>query len=240
VSAPVTTRTLLSVDALSVNYGLARALTGVSFEVAEGSCLAVLGANGAGKSTLARAITGLVPARSGRVRLFGEDITGWATHRIARAGVTHVPAERMILPSLSVLDNVRMAVRYACVRSERKDSVARAFDQFPALKSRVKQTAGTLSGGEQQMLSLARVLAVPPRLLIADELSHGLAPIIVDQVFEALGRSREQGVTVMIIEQFVGAALELADNAIVLRRGTLAWAGPAGAAGEQLAQNYLD
>jgi branched-chain amino acid transport system ATP-binding protein len=239
-TAPAEVQTLLSVQSLSVNYGLARALAGVSFEVATGSCLAVLGANGAGKTTLARAITGLVPARTGTILLGGQDVTRWPTYRIARAGITHVPAERLILPGLSVHDNLRTAVRYACSRGERKDAVARAFDQFPALKRRAKQTAGTLSGGEQQMLSLARVLALPPQLLIADELSHGLAPIIVDKVFEALARCREEGVTVMFIEQFVGAALDLADKAIILRRGEVIWSGPASGAGDQLARNYLE
>jgi branched-chain amino acid transport system ATP-binding protein len=231
---------LLSVSGLTVNYGLARALTNVSFNVARGSCVAVLGANGAGKTTLARALTGLVPTRHGKVLFGGDDVTNLATYRIARKGITHVPAERMILPGLSVIDNLRAAVRWAAPRGGRGEAIERAFERFPALEPRKKQLAGTLSGGEQQMLSLARALAVPPKLMIADELSHGLAPILVTQVFEAVSRIREQGTTVIIIEQFVGAALELADEAVILRRGELAWAGKASAANHQLAANYLN
>ncbi|GGM64587.1 ABC transporter ATP-binding protein [Dactylosporangium sucinum] len=240
MTTAIAARPALSVSRLTVNYGLARALSDVSFDVAQGSCVAVLGANGAGKTTLARAITGLVPLREGKVLLDGQDITGWATHRIARLGVTHVPAERMILPGLSVLDNLRAAMRWAVPRNGRAAAIERAFERFPVLGSRAKQLAGTLSGGEQQMLSLARALAVPPKLVIADELSHGLAPMLVASVFEALAQIRAQGSTVVIIEQFVGAALELADEAVILRRGELAWSGPASVAGDQLAANYLE
>jgi branched-chain amino acid transport system ATP-binding protein len=236
----MTAAAVLSVRDLHVRYGLARALSGVDLELAEGSCLAVLGANGAGKTTLAKAISGLVRPTSGSIRLRDEETIGWPTHRTARAGVAHLPAGRLILPGLTVRDNLRMAVLHACPRAERAAAIHRALGFFPKLGERLGQLAGTLSGGEQQMLSLARILAVPPTLLLADELSHGLAPIIVEQVFDALRSARDQGVTMIVVEQFVGASLDLADHAVLLRRGEVAWSGPAGSAAERLADHYLE
>lgn len=235
------TETLLHIDDASVYYGRARALSGVSLELRRGECLAVLGANGAGKTTLARAVSGLVPLHQGRIRLGGRTITGWPAHRIARLGVLHVRAERLIIPGLSVVDNLRMAIRHADVDGSSADVMARMFAVFPVLAKRRQQLAGTLSGGEQQMLSLARVLVVPPELLIVDEISHGLAPIIVEQVFETLRTSLAQGVTMIVVEQFVTAALGLADRAAILRRGELIWSGEAGeAAADRLVEHYLE
>ena len=230
---------VLEVDDLQVHYGLARALSGVSLRVERGGALAVLGANGAGKTTLARAISGLVPPRKGQVVVDGDNVTGWAPYRIARAGVMHVPAERLVLPGLSVLDNLRTAVRFACPRAERRAALDRALTIFPRLGERRDQIAGTLSGGEQQMLSLARALAVPPALLIADELSHGLAPIVVEQVFDGLRTARAEGVAMIVVEQFVGAALGLTDQAVILRRGEVVWSGASSGAAARLEEHYM-
>ena len=233
------TAPLLAVERLSVSYGEARALFDVSVEVGDGRALAVLGANGAGKSSLAAAVAGVVKPAGGRVRFAGRDITGWSPHRVSRAGIAYVPEGRGIFPHLSVIDNLRAMLRYAVPRAERDAAVARAVDVFPVLGQRRTQNAGTLSGGEQQMLSLARVLAAPPRLLIADEMSLGLAPRMVDVVFDSLYRARESGVTILLVEQYVERALTFADDAVVMRQGQVAWAGAARDAHEQVLASYL-
>jgi branched-chain amino acid transport system ATP-binding protein len=228
---------VLRVSELSARYGAARALDGVSFEVPANGALAVLGPNGAGKSTLARTLSGLVPATGGSVALCGRDITGLTATRIRRAGLVHLPEGRGVFPGLTVLENLRMAV--VSDRQARAGAPDRAFAIFPVLADRRRQLAGTLSGGEQQMLSLARALIVRPTLLIADELSLGLAPKLVDLVFDSLGRARADGVSVLMIEQFAGRALEFADRCLILRRGRVSWCGPADAAGEELLHRYL-
>jgi len=230
---------LLEVTDLEVSYGEARAVLGVSLAVPPGSALAVLGPNGAGKSSLAAAVAGRVRPTRGRVHFEGRDITGWASHRVARAGIAYAPEERAIFPHLSVLDNLRVRLRYAVPRRERAEALERALETFPVLADRRRQQAGTLSGGEQQMLGLARVLAAPPRLLVADEMSLGLAPRLVDTIFDALTRARAEGVTVVLIEQYVERALAFADDAVILRRGQVAWQGPAGDAGAELVAGYL-
>lgn len=229
----------LAVADLSVRYGDAVALAEVSFDLAGGKALAVLGPNGAGKSSLARALSGLVAPSSGTVRLDGQRIEGWAPHRIRRAGVIHLPEGRGVFRGLSVLDNLRMAARVVPGRAQRRDAVERALDTFPALADRRRQQAGSLSGGEQQMLSLARALATSPKVVIADEMSLGLAPLMVDLVFDGLDRARRAGVTVVMIEQYVHRALAFAEDCIVLNRGRLAWSGPASEAGPELLGQYL-
>jgi branched-chain amino acid transport system ATP-binding protein len=230
---------LLGVEGLAVSYGEAPVLVDVSLEVAAGGAVAVLGPNGAGKSSLAAAIGGRVRPSRGRVRYDGGDVTGWGAHRLTRLGVAYVPEGRAIFPNLSVLENLRVRLRYVLARPERAAGLERALAAFPVLADRRRQLAGTLSGGEQQMLSLARVLAAPPRLLIADEMSLGLAPIVVDTVFEALATARREGVAILLIEQYVERALALADAAVILRRGRLVWSGPAGDAAAQLVAGYL-
>jgi branched-chain amino acid transport system ATP-binding protein len=229
----------LVVDGLSVRYGEAVALSAVAFKVDPGKVLAILGSNGAGKSSLARAVSGLVPAHSGLVSFGGEDITGWSPDRIRRAGLLHLPEGRGVFRSLTVLDNIKMAAASVPGRKARKDAVALAFDTFPALASRRRQTAGSLSGGEQQMLSLARALATAPKLIVADEMSLGLAPRLVDLVFDGLARARDTGVSVIMIEQYVHRALAFADDCLVLQRGQLAWHGPASQAGSEVLSHYL-
>jgi branched-chain amino acid transport system ATP-binding protein len=230
---------LLEVEGLSVAYGEARAVFDVSFALEAGTTLAVLGANGAGKSSLAAAIAGVLRPAGGRVRLAGTDITGWSAHRVTRAGVAYLPEGRGIFPHLSVADNLRVMLRHAVAPAERAAAYQRALETFPVLAERQRQAAGTLSGGEQQMLALARVLASRPRLVIADELSLGLAPRMVDAVFEALGRARAEGVTILLIEQYVDRALAFADRALVMRRGRVAWQGPAPEAVAQALAGYL-
>jgi branched-chain amino acid transport system ATP-binding protein len=233
------TALLLEVTDLQVAYGEARALFGVSLSVARGSVTAVLGANGAGKSSLASAVAGVVHPSAGRVVFDGHDITGKSSHAIAKMGLAYVPESRNLFPHLTVKDNLWAQLRFSLPRSQRKDALDRAMEMFPVLSDRRAQAAGTLSGGEQQMLALARVLAASPKLLIADEMSLGLAPMIVDVVFESLERARDEGVTVVLIEQFVERALGFADQAVVLRHGLVGWQGPAADAGDELLAEYL-
>jgi ABC-type branched-subunit amino acid transport system ATPase component len=230
---------LLQVDTLDVSYGPFRALFGVSIEVPKGHMVALLGPNGAGKSTLGRAISGLVPSTSGRVIFEGEDVTKWPAHRRRRAGIAYIPEGRGIFPGMSVIDNLKMAVRQAGARSERDAAMAKAIDLFPILGERRFQRAGSLSGGEQQMLALARALAVDPKVMIADEMSLGLAPLIVEVVFEGIERARQSGISVLLIEQFVHRALALADNCVILSRGHVGWTGAASAAGPEVLDRYL-
>lgn len=229
---------LLKVTDISVKYGPAQALSNVSFELGTNTSIAVLGSNGSGKSTLARALSGLVRSTSGTVELDGRDLTNKPGHIFRRAGVVHLPEGRGVFRGLSVLDNLRMGLS-ADKGIDKSAALDHAFEIFPVLGQRRRQLAGTLSGGEQQMLSLARALMVQPKVVIADEMSLGLAPQLVDVVFDGLRRARDKGVSVIMIEQFATRALEFADDALILQRGSLAWSGPAAAAGEELVRSYL-
>ncbi len=230
---------LLAVDGISVRYGDAAALSQVSFTLEQGEALAVLGANGAGKSSLARALSGLVTPYAGRVRLDGDDITSRPAHAIRRSGVVHLPEGRGVFRGLSVVENLRMAAGLEASRRSRSQAVDLALELFPQLAARRRQRAGLLSGGEQQMLSLARALAISPKLIIADEMSLGLAPLLVDAVFEGLSQARSAGIAVIIIEQYVRRAVGFADECLVLQRGAVAWRGPADAAGGAVVRHYL-
>lgn len=232
-------RPVLVVEDLSVRYGEAYALSGLSFSLHTGGAIAVLGANGAGKSTLARALSGLVPPAGGRVVFAGEEIDGLPPHRIRGAGLVYLPESRGVFRSLTVMENLRMAAAGLGGRLARRESVERALEIFPALASRRRQPAYLLSGGEQQMLSLARALAAVPKVVIADEMSLGLAPILVDLVFDGLARAREEGVAVILIEQYIHRALAFADECLVLQRGELVWKGLADAAGGEVLRHYL-
>jgi branched-chain amino acid transport system ATP-binding protein len=232
------TEFLLEVEDLDVRYGTSQALFGVSIAVAPGSVTAVLGANGAGKSTLARTVSGLVPAAAGRISFDGRPINGQSTHLIRRLGLTYIPEGRGIFPGLSVIDNLRMAVAQE-KRGDRSDAIDRAIGLFPVLGQRRNQRAGSLSGGEQQMLALARALAVPPRLIIADEMSLGLAPIVAESVFRSLEEAAKSGITIVLIEQFVHRALALADSCVILTRGQVGWSGPASEARQEVLDRYL-
>jgi branched-chain amino acid transport system ATP-binding protein len=217
---------ILKLEEVSVAYGQLVALNAISVELHEGSALAVVGANGAGKSSLGRALAGLVRASSGRILMDSCDISHWSADRIRRNGLTYLPEGRGVFPTLTVMENLRVVVRWVKSREERQESIERMLELFPVLKDRCGQRAGTLSGGEQQMLSLARGLAVTPRILIADELSLGLAPKIVDVVFEQLELARQLNVTVIVIEQFIHRALDFADDLMILNQGSVVWHGP--------------
>jgi branched-chain amino acid transport system ATP-binding protein len=212
---------------VSAGYGPFHALYGISLEVQPGEAVALLGANGVGKTTVARVASGLVAPEAGAVLIEGRDLTGQAPHRYALAGVAHATEGRSVFASLSVEDNLRLSFR----RSKGSGGVApaldQAFDQFPSLARRRSQLAGHLSGGEQRMLSMARVLVEAPPLLIADELSLGLAPIIVDEIYTQLARLRSEGTALLIVEQHVSRALALCDRVVLLEHGSIVWQGPA-------------
>lgn len=216
---------MLELERVSAGYGPFRAIFDVSFTVPEGSVVALLGSNGAGKTTVARVCSGLVPMSSGRLRFEGIDVTGLKAWRLARLGIVQAPEGRSVFATLSVEDNLSLEFQRTLGRRNVAAALDRAYELFSQLGERRKQAAGTLSGGEQRMLSLARVLVSPPKLLIVDELSLGLAPIVVDEVYELLSRIRDAGTTLLIIEQYVGHALELADRAVVLSHGELSFSG---------------
>ncbi|HWO94735.1 MAG TPA: ATP-binding cassette domain-containing protein [Dehalococcoidia bacterium] len=231
---------LLRIEEVSARYGKVVALDSVTLDIPEGKVLALLGANGAGKTTLARLISGLMRPASGRILFDGHDLRRMPAHRIARLGIAHVPEGRGIFPGLSVGENLTLSLRASAkTRAERRASLDRVYTFFPVLAERRRQRAGTLSGGEQQMLALARVLAVPPRLLVADELSMGLAPRLIDLVFAALEEARRSGVTVLLVEQFADRALGFADEAAILRLGRIVWQGPARQASGHVLAQYL-
>ena len=230
---------VLELDNVSASYSTYRALFGVSFSVPDNGVVALVGSNGAGKSTVARTVSGLVPASSGSVRVAGEDVTRRSAHRIAALGVTHVPEGRAIFSSLTVEENLTVAFRKRVDRKGVADALRRAYDAFPILAERRKQVGGTLSGGQQRILSLAKVLAVPPRLLIADELSLGLAPVIVDQVYDGLVAIHRQGSALLVVEQQIDRVLAIADRAVLLVKGAVAWDGPASQAHPALEARML-
>ncbi len=232
------TAPILEVRDLDVCYDTSQALFGVSLAVQPGTVVAVLGANGAGKSTLARTISGLVPPTAGQVRFDGDDVTGMPAHRIRRRGLTYIPEGRGIFPRLTVIENLKMAVAQE-QRSERAGAIDRAIMRFPVLGKRGSQRAGSLSGGEQQMLALARALAVSPKLIIADEMSLGLAPLVAESVFEGLDEARRSGITIVLSEQFIHRALSMADTCMILMRGRVGWSGPAAEAGQEVIDRYL-
>jgi branched-chain amino acid transport system ATP-binding protein len=216
---------VLEIGDLWVSYGGMRALSGISLTVPEHSVVALLGPNGAGKSTTLRTISGLVRPERGHIKVGAVRVDFRPPHAVARLGVVHVPEGRGIFPSLSVRENLDM-VRYALKRDV--DPVSGAIELFPALGTRLRQMAGTLSGGEQQMLSLARALLSQPRLLMVDEISMGLAPLIVGQLFDALRQRAAMGTSVLLVEQYIDAALDLADYVYVLDKGRVADVGEPG------------
>lgn len=218
---------MLELDRVSASYGPYRALFDVSFTVPAGSTVALLGPNGAGKSTVARVVSGLVRAATGTVRFGGVDVTGWEAHRIARRGLLHVPEGRAVFGALTVMENLRVGLAARAGRRGVRSAVDRALQAFPLLAERRDQLAGTLSGGQQRVLSLAKALAVPPLLLVVDELSLGLSPAMVDTVYDGLQAARDAGTTLLVVEQHVDRALALASTAVVLAHGTVGWSGPA-------------
>jgi branched-chain amino acid transport system ATP-binding protein len=221
---------VLLLQHVSAAYGPYRALFDVSFSVPAGGIVALVGSNGAGKSTVARVVSGLVTASAGTVALCGHDVTGLPAYKIARLGMAHVVEGRGVFSSLTVEENLTLAFRQRAGRRLLAANLERAYTAFPILGERRRQMAGTLSGGQQRLLSLAKVLVVPPQVLIADELSLGLAPVVVDTVYDGLAEINRNGTALMVVEQQVSRVLDLASKAVVLDRGTVAYAGdPAGA-----------
>ena len=209
----------LAFEQVDAGYGPFRALFDVSFEVPAGAAVALVGPNGSGKSTVARVGSGLVAPTSGRVLVDGVDLSGEPPHRFARAGIAHAPEGRAVFSSLTVGENLELAFREGRVDAGVRTGIDRAFEMFPRLGERRTQLAGTLSGGEQRMLTLARVLVLRPRLLIADELSLGLAPIVTGEVYRVLAQVRDSGTALLVVEQHLDHALALADHVVVLQQG---------------------
>jgi branched-chain amino acid transport system ATP-binding protein len=216
---------LLELREVSAGYGPFRAIFDVSFSVPEQGAVALLGANGAGKSTIARVVTGLVPVESGTLLFEGRDIGRLKAWKITRLGIVHAPEGRSVFGSLTVEENLTLGLARSHGRKEVAQGLERAYAMFPRLGERRAQHAGTLSGGEQRMLSLARVLVDPPRLLIVDELSLGLAPKIIDELYATLRHVNEAGTALLIVEQYVARAVSLAQSVVVLQHGEVVYDG---------------
>jgi branched-chain amino acid transport system ATP-binding protein len=221
---------MLTIADLDVFYGDAQALDGVTLEVADGALTAIVGANGAGKTTLIRTIAGMTRARSGTIRWRGTDITGWPSHRVCNLGIGQVAEGRQVFPTLSVAENLLMGGVLPRARAKAKATLEDVLAMFPRLRERYRQAAGTLSGGEQQMLAIGRCLMGQPDLIMFDEPSLGLAPAIVQEVFRTIRALSARGITVILVEQNVAVSLKMAGQAYVLENGRIAMSG----AGEQL------
>ena len=214
---------MLKIDDIHVYYGAIHAIKGVSFEVNEGEIVALIGANGAGKSTILKTVSGLMHPRSGAIHFMGQDITHMDAYKLLRHGLAHVPEGRRIFLQMSVQENLDMgAYTQKGVSKEDLDIV---FDLFPRLKERRHQIAGTLSGGEQQMLAMSRALMSHPKLIMLDEPSMGLAPILVDQIFDMITKLHQAGTTILLVEQNASKALQIADRAYVLETGNVTLSG---------------
>ncbi len=218
---------LLAVKGLEIAYGKILAVKGIDLEVGEGEVVSLIGANGAGKSTTLRAISGLLRARAGTISFEGRAIERLSPHRIARQGLVQVPEGRQIFIDMSVLENLRMGAYGEPSRARVKQRLDQAFDLFPRLAERRQQVAGLLSGGEQQMLAMGRALMAEPRMLLLDEPSMGLAPLLVDEIFELILRLKGEKRTILLVEQNANLALEVSDRAYVLETGRIRLSGPA-------------
>ncbi len=218
---------LLEVKDLNVYYGAIHALQGISFNVDEGEIVTLIGANGAGKSTTLKTLSGLLRPRAGTMRFDGEDMVSLAAEEIVTRGVVHVPEGRKIFAPLTVLENLQMGAYARKDKAEIDQSMQRVFTSFPRLRERLAQLGGTLSGGEQQMLAVARGLMAHPRLLLLDEPSMGLAPILVEEIFEIIRQINRQGTTILLVEQNANMALQVANRGYVLETGRIALEGKA-------------
>ena len=218
---------MLEVHDLDVFYGDAQALHGMALRVDEGEVVTLVGANGAGKTTTLRAISGLEPVARGDIVFEGESIAGRPGHARSELGISLVPEGRELWPSLTVLENLELGCYARSARKHRVESLQRVFDLFPRLRERTKQAAGSMSGGEQQMVAIARSLMSRPRLLMFDEPSLGLAPVVVTQVFSIIRRLAKEGLTILLVEQNLKKALEVADRGYVVETGSITMQGPA-------------
>jgi len=232
---------MLALENVSVNYGAIEALTGLSMHVEKGEVVTLIGANGAGKTTTLRTITGLLEPRDGRISFEGKDISGCATHKLVSRGISMSPEGRGVFSNLSVRENLQMGAYLIKDRRAVAEDMDRAFQMFPRLKERESQKAGTLSGGEQQMLAIGRALMSRPRLLLLDEPSLGLAPLVVHTIFEAIDEIRSKGTTILLVEQNAHAALGHSDRAYVLETGRIVMEGPSKelAADPKIKEAYL-
>jgi branched-chain amino acid transport system ATP-binding protein len=222
---PVTTAPLLAVDGLYAAYGLSRVLFGISLDIAAGECVCLLGRNGVGKTTTIRSVMGLLRPAGGRIVWKGTDIAGWPPHRVARAGIGYVPEDRRVFAELTVWENLEIAARAA--RRPGRWTVPAVYDLFPVLRDLRNRPGGFLSGGEQQMLTIARTLMGNPELLLLDEPSEGLAPLVVEALLAKIRELKQQGLTILLAEQGVDFSLSLADRVYVLEKGTIRYTGPA-------------
>lgn len=229
---------VLTLDSVSAGYGPFNAIFDISLSVNPGEAVALLGANGMGKTSVARVASGLIFPTSGKLLVEGTELTGSRPHRFVQAGIAHAVEGRSVFASLTVEENLRLSFHRAFGRSGVNMAVEKALSEFPALERRRDQLAGKLSGGEQRMLSLARVLVEAPKLLIADELSLGLAPVIVGKIYEHLAQLRDDGTALLIVEQQVGHALKLCSRAIILEHGRVVWQGPSEEAAERVAIRF--
>ena len=232
---------LLEVKDLQVYYGVIQALKGISFEVNEGEIVTLIGANGAGKTTTMQSIIGLIPSRHGSVTFDGLDITKMPCHKIVHHGLTQVPEGRRIFQELTVYENLLMGGFSQKDQSLLKQDIEKIYERFPRLAERKNQIAGTLSGGEQQMLAIGRAMMSRPKLLLLDEPSMGLSPLLVDQVFEIIKQLRDDGTTILLVEQNAGKSLAISDRAYVLELGEIVLSGTGAelAASDEVKKAYL-
>ena len=218
---------MLTIKDLQVYYGIIQAIKGISFEVNEGEVIALIGANGAGKTTILHTITGLVSAKAGSIQFEGNDLTKIPAHKIVSLGMAHVPEGRRIFAELTVFENLKMGAYTRKDKKEIEDTIKKVYKRFPRLEERKNQIAGTLSGGEQQMLAMGRALMSHPRIILMDEPSMGLSPIFVSEIFDIIKEISESGTTVLLVEQNAKKALSIANRAYVLETGNIVLEGDA-------------
>ena len=218
---------LLEIKDLEVNYGVIKAIKGVSVDVNEGEIIALIGANGAGKTTILHTITGLIQAKKGSIVFDGKELTKTPPHKIVSMGMAHVPEGRRIFQQLSVLENLKLGAYTRKDKSEIASTLKMVYERFPRLEERKNQVAGTLSGGEQQMLAMGRALMSKPRIILMDEPSMGLSPLLVSEIFDIIKVINESGTTVLLVEQNAKKALSIADRAYVLETGNITLSGDA-------------
>ncbi len=219
---------ILEVKDLEVYYGVIQAIKGISFDVNQGEVIALIGANGAGKTTTLQTITGLIPPKAGRIFYEGREITRVPGHKLVSMGIAHVPEGRRVFAQLSVLQNLKLGAYTRKDKTELEDTLEVVYTRFPRLRERRNQSAGTLSGGEQQMLAMGRALMSHPKLIVMDEPSMGLSPIYVSEIFDIIQKINSDGVTVLLVEQNAKKALSIADRAYVLETGRIVLSGNAG------------